>query len=95
MVRCMRLRTFLCNRSIVALLEHARVGIFVKTGRQRGCGSPTLDQRLVVSGMDLLCVVEMFLRESMIQGGALGAIPFGKAGAMGCHIVVVHERLQV
>ena len=69
------------------------VGFFVKTGRQRGYGSPTLAQRLVVSGMDLLCVVEMFLRESMIQGGALGAIPFGKAGAMRRHIVVVHERL--
>ena len=71
------------------------VGFFVKTGRQRGYGSPTLDQRPVVSGMDLLCVVEMFLRESMIQGGALGAIPFGKAGAMRRHIVVVHERLEV
>ena len=71
------------------------VGFFVKTGRQRGYGSPTLDQRLVVSGMDLLCVVEMFLRESMIQGGALGAISFGKARAMGRHIVVVHERLHV
>ena len=71
------------------------VGFFVKTGRQRGWGSPTLDQRLVVSEMDLLCVVEMFLRESMIQGGALGAIPFGKAGAMRRHIVVVHERLHV
>ena len=71
------------------------VGFFVKTGRQRGYGSPTLAQRLVVSGMDLLCVVEMFLRESMIQRGALGAIPFGKAAATGCHIVVVPESLHL
>ena len=95
MVGCIWLRAFLCDRSVVALLETAVVGCFVTTGRQSVCGSPARDQRLVVSCMEWLRVVEMFFCESAIRSGALGAIPFGKAGATRCHIVIVHERLQV
>ena len=39
LVRCIWLRTFLCNRSTVAF-GSAMDGVFVMTGRQRGCGSP-------------------------------------------------------
>lgn len=96
MVRCIWLRVFLCDQSAVALLDNGSDidGCLVKTDDN----PPVVHPRRISPRScqyDLLRVVEMFLCESMIQGGALGAISFGKAGAMGCQILLLHERLQV